>query len=441
MPGEPDNVRNLVAFVADDVRLELPWNCAIDIWREPDIGISKQSSASGWLRHVEDIYRNKSIAFDLLSIDVFYTEDFSDPVFHLLPDNGEPPPSKNISSGLVHGLAAMARRRHSIDGNVMPLAFEVRTVSPSKEGLGIDQWCEITRMYGILLALMTPYTPDRGFMGLDMHVSPALAVRNAFMNQPISEGAALGLAGLLKDWRKRFLDNLKAGDLSVDVTELKKIEHLQPQAMLAAPNGYVALIGRNGQICDRIALRSIFTDLALVDEPDYVNVGNWISEIISVVDDLIGKAESTAKWVENLFAHRVPRSPRLSPPEDIANYWETIGDLGQTLALVAAHVAPVIAPLDYPKFNGQTDFANAVGAEHFGENKIKRMFEASNHIRVKTMRELKKCFLEDLSDSDLIAPMSPLFIRSLAHSMAMLGLTEKMETRAPILFKALHETP
>ena len=154
----------------------------------------------------------------------------------------------------------------------------------------------------------------------------------------------------------------------------------------------------------------------------------------------MGKAESTARWVENLFAHRVPRTPRLSPPKDMANYWETIGDLGQSLALVAAHVAPIIAPLDYPKFRGQTDFANAVGAEHFGENKIKRMFEASKHIRVKTMRELTATFLNDLSDTDLVAPLSPLFIRALARSMAVLGLTEDMKTRAPILFSALDET-
>lgn len=437
--------RLIRAFVVDDERLQLEWDCEIEICRPPGSGETKESSVSGWVPHLQDLYRHKEIAFDLLSIDVFFTQDLSDPVHRLPREKGEPAPTNNLSSGLVHGLAAMARRQHSFEGNVMPLAFEVRTVSPNKDGMNTEEWADVTRTYGLLLALMTPFDSAAGFLGLGKQANPALAVRNAFKDQPARPGAAIDLPMLLEEWRERFVAGVASGQVSVDSTNLKLLEALEPSTILSRPDAYVEIIGRRGQICDRILLRSIFSDLVQGRTADYRPIMRWISTLVQIVDNLVGFADDTARWAEFLAAQqgvtRATAKQGAISSSEAADYWDKMSGARQSLAMIAYQTAAILADNKFPPFKSQTALAAAIGVENFNENKIKRMFQkAADHVHVTTATEVRDQFLGRLADPTLKAPFSPMFLRALGRSLAKLGLVDIMRMRSPILVEVLDET-
>lgn len=140
------DVRNLIMFFPDDTPLA-------DQAQSPFIEIPNDTPF-GWEAHCRDIFdarrENGSglMTFDLLSGDINFSEDISDPDPNKTTDN---------AWGLVHALAALARRRVEDGyGNQLPLAWEVRSVEPDRYADNP----EATRLYGLLRVLAAD--PEKG---------------------------------------------------------------------------------------------------------------------------------------------------------------------------------------------------------------------------------------------------------------------------------------
>ena len=306
MPIKP---RMLVFFMIDDNDLLLPDDCPIAIWQpESRSRNTAKASVHGWLQHVHQAYREKDISFDALSIDVHFSRDRSDPMWFL---NRSPP--NDICTGLYHGLAALARRRgNDAHGNALPCAWEVRTVAPGAQ-LTVGQEVEVARIYGLLLALATPFSEEGGFIGLDgdSDASPADRVLQAFRAQPARSGAALdSIVNLLPKWRDIFVEAVHARRVRVDHDELrslrsdllKKRGKLNPtgeKSILDHPSAVVTLLDRDKVACESILLRSIFADRRVTNISEYdEEVQPWVDRLLAIAPiDLTGYVADAVRWV------------------------------------------------------------------------------------------------------------------------------------------------
>jgi hypothetical protein len=125
--------RNLALFFPDDRLTKSVRSDLIDLIN---------STPFLWERHCREIARNKQITIDLMSADINYTRDRTDPAF----DSNQ----ESNSWGFVHALVGLVRRRSDDGyGNHLPLAWEVRTVSPDAYRHDNDA----TRLYGLVRSL------------------------------------------------------------------------------------------------------------------------------------------------------------------------------------------------------------------------------------------------------------------------------------------------
>lgn len=96
-----------------------------------------------WESHCRAIFEQKFLEFDLLSSDINFDQDTSDPCTDGYARSAN-------CAGLVHALAGLARRKGVDDfGNQLPLSWEVRSVSPYMYSGENDA----IRLYGLLRSL------------------------------------------------------------------------------------------------------------------------------------------------------------------------------------------------------------------------------------------------------------------------------------------------
>jgi hypothetical protein len=189
---------------------------------------------AGWMQHCINLGNEKELEFDLLSIDVNFDTDRTDPQ-NVLGVRGV------NASGLYHGMMALARRR-TLDeiGNSLPLSWEVRSISPEIFASSTTIEIESIRAYGLLRSSLAE--PQHGESLIDCIIrehlqkhnpSPSTAdikelerakeggligvMRWDLVNQPQLTGAGMGATSrLLGLWRAEFLRRVKTHRVHVD---------------------------------------------------------------------------------------------------------------------------------------------------------------------------------------------------------------------------------
>lgn len=264
--------RNLTLFFPDDrpATKHVPKALIEQINRTPYL----------WDRHCRDAAQNKQVTIDLLSADVNYTRDESDPGFDPTPG----PTSEHESNawGLVHALMGIARRR--VDdgcGNFLPLAWEIRTVSPEAYRRNPDA----TRLYGLLRSLaadpedgeVLEHAIHREFARdhpEPLNCIPAdgelhdvfiedLAQQPSRFTDPVD-----AVSRLLPQWRARFGRAIAAGRVKIDLDQAHKtLDVLKRRESLSAadentPSIPIAIAGSKDWY--GISLVSVMADV--VDE-------------------------------------------------------------------------------------------------------------------------------------------------------------------------------
>jgi hypothetical protein len=221
-------IRNLSIFIVDDRPVA---TFLQDIF---DVNITPY----GWYTHcLEAASGDKQLAFDLMSADVNYSEDRSDPEWS--------PSLKGKFScwGLVHALAALARRKTADnENNLMPFDWEIRSAAPQL--VRCDPWA--ARLYGLLRSLAAQPKPDEDLPTCIMreHLEKwhKQLITNS-MDQEVCDLRGLflddittqdeqdsNLAGMLQrllpKWRSKLLDAVKDGQVRL---HLKTIDNCVKQ--------------------------------------------------------------------------------------------------------------------------------------------------------------------------------------------------------------------
>jgi hypothetical protein len=469
--------RKLRFFVCDDNKVTLPEGCEIEIWHdkhnETDTG---GSSVNTWMGHCEQAYRSKDVQFDALSIDVFFTFDFTDPAnvistaLDMEPQKLIPPntkrPAKLIPSGLFHGLAAMARRRALDDhGNTMPLAWEVRTASPEvTRGLSPAQRIELVRAYGLFLALSQNDRGQGGFLGLDDddgRREPCAVVEDAFSDLAPSGGGGLELDNLLPQWRSKMIESVRAGEVRIHRPKMESLlSYIEGNSVdypdFSTHNRYaLTLTSPDGSPASAISFTSIFCDTRIWNKDKRCNeVQTWLAQILQQegrrlrdhVADVarfviaIGErlnfdrsrgysdlTENEIKRREDEFSRRLPLGRR------------GFSDDVRCLTIVAYYIAATLKPNRFPYPDSHGDFCIAIGAANH-ENTLNRPFKPmhrANHIHVKSLDPLEQGLLQQLSSPDIQFPFSPDFLRVIAEILVELELGTEIAETSPCLHAQL----
>jgi hypothetical protein len=227
--------RNLRMLAIDDNSIIENPPLGIDMIKieAPDIPIPLPRIA-GWMQHCINIANEKELEFDLLSVDVNFDTDRTDPQ-NVLGMRGV------NASGLYHGMMALARRRKLDEiGNSLPLSWEIRSISPEIFASNSTIEIESIRAYGLLRSSLAE--PQHGESLIDCIIrehllkhnpSPSAAdlkeleranqggligvMRWDLGNQPQLTGAGMGAARrLLSLWRAEFLRRVKTHRIYID---------------------------------------------------------------------------------------------------------------------------------------------------------------------------------------------------------------------------------
>jgi hypothetical protein len=440
MPVTP---RKLVFFVIDDSDLNVPETREIEIWHpEWEDGPVNGTSVSTWLQHVQQTYRDKEISFDGLSIDVNFSGDGSDPAWSLNPN-----PPADICSGLYHGLVALARRRaNDANGNALPCAWEVRTVTPGMS-LPIDQEVEVARIYAMLLALGNPYNASEGFLGLGDEGDKRYGARvlKAFRAQSARSGGAIDMiVNLLPQWRDKFVDAVEARRVRIDVEPLKSLQadlqrahrkKASPDAgFLDHKQAVITLLDRDRVACEAIQLSSIFADRDVVTEQDYeAEVKSWIDRLVATSTvDLAGYVDSTVRWIAAV-AHYV-RHKEL--PEDAPQLRQRFIDLDvehRMLIIISYHIA---ATLDSKRFR-PADLSQLAAALVYDGDPFQcfgRLLKGTKALcSVTNITQLRRDVLGKLDSPKLNLRFAPTLCQALANVLYESDLEDQVRSGFPTL--------
>lgn len=279
--------RNLRLLVIDDVDLADAAPADVDLVRITTPH-KEQQQLNGWLQHSLSLGRHKSLQFDMMTVDINFCLDGSDPANLIKGDD------QDNCSGLYHGMMALARRA-TVDSarNALPLAWAMRTVDPKLFDLAgyQDLAVETVRVYGLLRSLLAQQQPQETLAGCIIREHQQLFRRMArppvtadselldVMHWDLTEQDAIRgassasiLGKLLPRWRLRFLEAVGRCDVRLDRDQLHKtISQLRPQVnkageapvyLAADAPPCVALADGRGQAAYGLNLRSIMADLA-----------------------------------------------------------------------------------------------------------------------------------------------------------------------------------
>lgn len=231
--------RNLRMLCIDDDPLveDPPPNIEVVELELPD-GILPFDRVAGWAQHCLSIAVEKEIEFDLLTDDINFVRDVSDPQYRVRTRD-------IIPTGLYHGMMVLARRRAQDEvGNFLPLAWEIRSVQPDSFTSSTEVEIEAVRAYGLLRAFLAEPKPDESLIdciireNLEKRVAPPSESDRKIIEgidqtglagvmlwdlttQPELTGAGIGVASrLLCIWRSDFLRRLKEQTIHIDVNAL-----------------------------------------------------------------------------------------------------------------------------------------------------------------------------------------------------------------------------
>lgn len=187
--------------------------------------------------HCRHAALNKTVEFDLCSIDINFQEDLDDPCRpHAKPsDPGEQKEPLDIqvmsASGIYHGLALLARRAPvDMGNNRLPLSWDVRSASPAAFGKSAELRNDSLRGYALLRSLLANPAP-----GESLEVCIRREYREAYPKR-----AALGGTNLLAIIEQDLEGQPVSGGLVPDIlaTLLPRWRHLFETAVA---NGHVRL--------------------------------------------------------------------------------------------------------------------------------------------------------------------------------------------------------
>jgi hypothetical protein len=314
-------VRNLrLAVIDDDHRKALiSKNGVVDLVAfEPNP--HGRISRLNW--HVENAARQKNVRFDLLSIDVNFQEDDSDPMKPQVSASARGAgerftenPRRMSASGLYHGLALLARRA-SVDAsrNIMPLAWEVRTLAPDVFNQRDDLQRDVLRGYGLVRGLLARPRADESLIACIKREHAELKLGGELKGDSLFEvllGDLTALAPsngrvddilpmLLPRWRRAFMDAVRRKDVALHIPELRvQQERLESVPVAEIPTTSelcVPIRGKNGEVAYGIRLVSIMGDQ--ISATGALNVAARTEGLV----DLMQQSKSVREWVEELAA-------------------------------------------------------------------------------------------------------------------------------------------
>ena len=232
--------RNLRLLCIDDdpVIEDSPYIDVVEL-ELPD-GVLPIDRIAGWGQHCSSLSVEKELEFDLLTDDINFARDVSDPQYRVRTRD-------IIPSGLYHGMMALARRRAQDEvGNFLPLAWEVRSVQPASFTANAEVEIEAVRAYGLLRSVLAEPKQDESLIACIVrehiekrvvllsqaereeidsiaHTGLASVMLWDLTTQPGLTGAGMGVVSrLLPIWRADFLRRMKEQSIHVDINTLAR---------------------------------------------------------------------------------------------------------------------------------------------------------------------------------------------------------------------------
>lgn len=330
-------MRNLRLLVVDDAKLVEDVSSDVDI-----VPIGNQNRISSWEGHCEILASEKTCDFDLLTVDIVFDKDASDPSTAFLPPAAIEAVGGYNSAGLSHGMMALARRS-PVDslGNLFPLAWEIRSVS-GRVLNHPELRTEAVRAYGLLRALLAQPKQDESLTdclvreareaSVPRKVQAGLSLAETFFEDlvtlPPFKGSGWGiLERTLPTWRRNFLLAVERREVSVDSGALK--EAIAKLDILAAQGGdeevarlALPISGWRGRAEYGISLASIFADLRrptnsrvseLLELPHIslvATIRSWLLDVLDAAPPVLSKERllSIAKFVHSTAGQEPERA-------------------------------------------------------------------------------------------------------------------------------------
>lgn len=192
-----------------------------------------------WDQHCSNLALVKEIEVDLLSIDINFERDDTDPQNEGI--GGGP-----NCSGLYHAMMILARRQHTDEiGNRIPLVWEIRSAAAPDIVNNPHLQAEVTRAYGLLRALLAK--PNKGesleeclvreYNERHRHKMSTSVEKGGLIHifqwelkkMPFTPGANLKAVNrLLPMWRTEFLRFIERGEITLDTAALaSQIQEIQ----------------------------------------------------------------------------------------------------------------------------------------------------------------------------------------------------------------------
>lgn len=266
----------------------------------PDDEKIPEGYAKGVIRQYEQHCINlafeKELDFDLLTIDINFKNDYTDPEYWQYKNIDD----IVIPSGLHHGLAKWGQRKKQDNyGNCLPLAWEIRSVTPELFDKDPVRRYQIARIYGIIRAIYAqpkdkdnenlincilrehdeqpdtlPIPPEV----LDEIKDDLIEVMLAdlrYQGQRTGYGIDL-LKRLLPDWQKRFLSSVEVkirvnvDALTNTINSLNKKKGLIDTLDDSNKDVAIEICNANNDTVYGIRLWSIFANL--IDENGFIDL-------------------------------------------------------------------------------------------------------------------------------------------------------------------------
>ena len=336
-------VRNLVLAIVDDDE-EKDWAAPFGLVSLVEFPPTEISQISTLHVHCRNAAVEKRLWFDLASIDINFQQDGEDPMHPRSAlevesateaKKGVAHPSVMTASGLYHGMALLARRS-AVDeeGNVLPLAWEVRSAAPKAFGSRADLRNDAVRGYALLRSLLA--SPADG-ESLEDCIRREYAIANPtseplrartllelmesdLLGQESSSGYITDiLSTLLVKWRRLFRAAVKQRDVVLHKTVMRR--HLRVLEKLSCNKRVrvseleslcVPLQGtRDREIAGGIRLSSIMADFVVngkinVIEPTArMGVDGQEISILDWYKGLLEIAQGIPSWAELFQSTRV----------------------------------------------------------------------------------------------------------------------------------------
>jgi hypothetical protein len=310
--------------------------------------------------HCRNAAVEKRLSFDLCSIDVNFQEDIEDPARPLSTVStrslGMADPAIMTASGLYHGMALLGRRAaFDSHGNLLPLAWEVRSATPRQFATRADLRADALRGYALLRSLLARPMPGealecclrREYLAAHSNAVPlaggslAELFEDDLRRQDPSSGFAPDILGkLLPRWRRMLLEAVENRELHIDVPEMKRqVEKVKslgttnkgnlkvtPQSDICVP----VLDTEEKNVAYGIRLTSIMADLvaggriATTAKTERLADAAGARSMLAWCSDLVDLSATRRRWppVFRRIAGQFQQTVALNGESEVASLWE-----------------------------------------------------------------------------------------------------------------------